>query len=269
MHSYAQDLDALFSVQGLISLLTLSVLEIVLGIDNIIFISITADRLPKIHQQKARRIGLVLALVVRCILLFSIGWIASMKDPLFHLGAYGVSGRGIILFVGGLFLLYKTWMEINEKVDGEDHEITSKKGTDTFKSVVLQIVLIDIVFSFDSILTAVGLSGNVLIMISAVIISMILMILFSGVVAEFINRNPGIKTIALSFLLVIGAILVGEAIADSYNFSVSEEHHVEINKNYAYVALGFAMMVELFNMRERRIKRERDLDPDKLKDKED
>ncbi len=269
MHSYAQDLDALFSVQGLISLLTLSVLEIVLGIDNIIFISITADRLPKVHQQKARRIGLVLALVVRCILLFSIGWIASMKDPLFHLGNYGISGRGIILFLGGLFLLYKTWMEINEKVDGEDHEITSKKGTDTFRSVVMQIVLIDIVFSFDSILTAVGLSGNVLIMISAVIISMILMILFSGVVAEFINRNPGIKTIALSFLLVIGAILVGEAVTDSYNFGVDEEHHVEINKNYAYVALGFAMMVELFNMRERRIKRERDLDPDKMKEKED
>lgn len=261
MHSYAQDLEALLSIQGLISLLTLSVLEIVLGIDNIIFISITADRLPKIKQQSARRIGLLLALVVRCILLFSIGWIASMKDPLFHLGVYGVSGRGMILFLGGVFLLYKTWMEINEKMQGEDHEITSKKGSDTFRSVVIQIVIIDIVFSFDSILTAVGLSGNVLIMISAVIISMILMILFSGVVAEFINRNPGIKTIALSFLLVIGALLIGEAVVDGYNFSVTEEHHVEINKNYAYVALGFAMMVELFNMREKRIKRERDFNP--------
>lgn len=269
MHSYAQDLDSLLSIQGLISLLTLSVLEIVLGIDNIIFISITADRLPKIHQQKARRIGLLLALLVRCILLFSIGWIASMKDPLFHIGAYGVSGRGIILFLGGLFLLYKTWMEINEKVEGEDHDITSKKGKDTFRSVVMQIVLIDIVFSFDSILTAVGLSGNILIMISAVIIAMILMILFSGIVADFINRNPGIKTIALAFLLVIGAILVAEAVVDAYNFSVTEEHHVELNKNYAYVALGFALMVELFNMREKRIKRERDFDPDKVKDEEE
>lgn len=263
MHSYSQDLSALLSLPGLISLLTLSVLEIVLGIDNIIFISITADRLPKINQQKARTIGLILALVVRCILLFSIGWIASMKDPLFHLGVYGVSGRGLILFLGGLFLLYKTWKELNEKMLGEDHEITSKKGSDTFRSVVIQIVLIDIVFSFDSILTAVGLSGNILIMISAVIISMILMILFSGVVAEFINRNPGIKTIALSFLLIIGFVLVAEACTDSYNFSVDESHHVELNKNYAYVALGFALMVELFNMREKRIRRERDFDPDK------
>jgi len=258
MHSFAQDLSGLFSVQGLVSLFTLTILEIVLGIDNIIFISITADRLPKIHQQKARKIGLLLALVVRCILLFSIGWIASMKDPLIHLGTYGVSGRGLILFFGGVFLLYKTWQEISEKVQGEDHEITSKKGSDTFRAVVIQIVLIDIVFSFDSILTAVGLSGNVLIMISAVIISMILMILFSSAVAEFINRNPGIKTIALAFLLVIGALLMGEALVDSYNFSVTEEHHVEINKNYAYIALGFAMMVELFNMREKRIKRQRD-----------
>lgn len=264
MHDYSQDLNALLSLKGLISLLTLSVLEIVLGIDNIIFISITADRLPKIHQQRARRIGLALALIVRCILLFSIGWIASLKDPLFHLGIYGVSGRGLILFLGGLFLLYKTWKEINEKVEGEDHEITSKKGTATFKSVVFQIVLIDIVFSFDSILTAVGLSGNILIMITAVIIAMILMMLFSGVVAEFINRNPGIKTIALSFLLVIGGILVAEAVADAYNFTVTHEHHVEINKNYAYVALGFALMVELFNMREKRLKREKDFDPDKV-----
>lgn len=266
MHSYQQDFSALLSLPGLISLLTLSVLEIVLGIDNIIFISITADRLPKVNQQKARTIGLILALVVRCILLFSIGWIASMKDPLFHIGIYGVSGRGLILFLGGLFLLYKTWVELNEKMQGEDHEITSKKGSDTFRSVVIQIVIIDIVFSFDSILTAVGLSGNILIMISAVIIAMILMILFSGIVADFINRNPGIKTIALSFLLIIGGVLVIEALGDSYNFTVDEAHHFELNKNYAYVALGFALMVELFNMREKRIKRDRDFNPDAKKD---
>lgn len=266
MHTYAQVSEGLFSIHGLISLLTLTILEIVLGIDNIIFISITADRLPKVNQQKARRIGLALALIVRCILLFSIGWIASLVEPLFRLGAFGVSGRGLILFLGGLFLLYKTWKEINEKVEGQDHEITSKKGSATFKSVVFQIVLIDIVFSFDSILTAVGLSGDIPTMITAVIISMILMMLFSGVVAEFINRNPGIKTIALSFLLVIGGILVAEAVADAYNFTVTHEHHVEINKNYAYVALGFALMVELFNMREKRLKREKDFDPDKVEE---
>ena len=258
MHDYGQDLHQLLSIQGVISLITLSVMEIVLGIDNIIFISIIADRLPKVSQQKARRIGLVLALVVRCCLLFSINWITSLIDPLFHIGIYGVSGRGLILFGGGLFLLYKTWKEIMEKVNGVDHELDSKKGSDTFRAVVFQIVLIDIVFSFDSILTAVAISNNILIMVGAVIISMILMILFSGMVAEFINRNPGIKTIALTFLLAIGGILLAESIVDAYNSTVTEEFHAEINKNYVYVALAFAIVIESFNMWERKIKRDKD-----------
>lgn len=258
MHDYGQDLTQLLSIPGIISLFTLSVLEIVLGIDNIIFISIIADRLPRTTQQKARRIGLVLALVVRCCLLFSINWITSLIDPLFHIGIYGVSGRGIILFGGGIFLLYKTWKEIMEKVNGVDHEIESKKGSDTFRAVVMQIVLIDIVFSFDSILTAVAISNNILTMVGAVIISMILMILFSGLVAEFINRNPGIKTIALTFLLAIGGILLGESVVDAYNTTVSEENHVEINKYYAYVALLFAIVIESFNMWEKKNKRDKD-----------
>ncbi len=257
MHDYGQDLHQLLSIQGIVSLLTLSVLEIVLGIDNIIFISIIADRLPRSNQQKARRIGLALALIVRCCLLFSINWITSLIEPLFHLGIYGISGRALILFSGGVFLLYKTWKEIREKVNGIDPEMNSK-GSETFKSVVIQIVLIDIVFSFDSILTAVAISNNILTMIFAVIISMILMILFSGMVADFINRNPGIKTIALTFLLAIGGILLAEAITDAYNTTVSKEHHVEINKNYAYVALAFAMLIEAFNMWERKIKRDKD-----------
>ncbi|MBS1638300.1 MAG: TerC family protein [Bacteroidetes bacterium] len=267
MHNWSQDLSALLSVNGVISLFTLSILEVVLGIDNIIFISITADKLPRENQKKARTIGLMLALVVRCILLFSISYIAAMKDPVFSLGIYGVSGRGIILFGGGIFLLYKTWQEIMEKIHSDEDEIgPSKKGKSTFNAVVMQIVIIDIIFSFDSILTAVGLSGNVLIMISAVIIAMILMILFSGVVSDFINRNPGIKTIALAFLLVIGAMLMGEAVLDSYNPTVSEEHRIEINKNYAYIALAFAIMVELFNMKERKVKRERDFSADEKKE---
>ena len=257
MHDYGQDLHQLLSISGIISLLTLSVLEIVLGIDNIIFISIIADRLPRASQQKARRIGLALALIVRCCLLFSINWITSMIEPLFHLGIYGVSGRAIILFGGGVFLLYKTWKEIMEKVNGIDPEINSK-GSETFKAVVIQIVLIDIVFSFDSILTAVAISNNILTMVFAVIISMILMILFSGLVADFINRNPGIKTIALSFLLIIGGILLAESIIDAYNTTVSHEHHVEINKYYAYAALAFAILIESFNMWERKIKRDKD-----------
>jgi predicted tellurium resistance membrane protein TerC len=258
MHDYSQDLQQLLSIPGIIQLFTLSVLEIVLGIDNIIFISIIADRLPKVNQQKARRIGLVLALVVRCCLLFSINWITSLIEPLFHIGIYGVSGRGLILFGGGIFLLYKTWKEIMEKVNGIDHEMSAKKGVDSFKSVVIQIVLIDIVFSFDSILTAVAISNNILIMVGAVTVSMILMILFSGMVAEFINRNPGIKMIALTFLLAIGGILLAESIVDSYNSTVSLSHHVEVNKNYAYVALLFAMIIEFFNMWERKVKRQKD-----------
>ena len=258
MHDYGQDFHHLLTLPGIISLFTLSVLEIVLGIDNIIFISIIADRLPKVNQQKARRIGLVLALLVRCALLFSINWITSLIEPLFHLGIYGVSGRGLILFGGGIFLLYKTWKEIKDKINGVDNEIDSKKGSTTFRAVVIQIVLIDIVFSFDSILTAVAISNNIIIMVSAVIISMMLMILFSGLVAEFINRNPGIKMIALTFLLAIGGILLAEAMVDAYNTTVSETHRVELNKNYAYVALAFAMLIEGFNMWERKIKREKD-----------
>lgn len=258
MHDYGQDLHQLLSIQGIITLLTLSVMEIILGIDNIIFISIIADRLPRASQQKARRIGLLLALLVRCCLLFSINWITSLVDPLFHIGIYGVSGRALILFGGGIFLLYKTWKEIMEKVNGVDHEIDSKKGSDTFRAVVMQIVLIDIVFSFDSILTAVAISNNILIMVGAVIISMILMILFSGLVADFINRNPGIKTIALTFLLAIAGILLAESFVDSYNSTVSHENHIEINKNYAYVALAFAILVEAFNMWENKIKRDKD-----------
>jgi predicted tellurium resistance membrane protein TerC len=262
MDHFFKDLEALMTLNGIISLFTLSVLEVVLGIDNIIFISITADRLPRAQQQKARTIGLVLALVVRCILLFSISWIAGMVEPLFRLGIYGVSGRGLILFVGGVFLLYKTWKEIQEKIRGESEEFSNKKAKNTFQAIVIQIVIIDIIFSFDSILTAVGLVNNVPIMVLAVIIAMILMILFSGIVADFINRNPGIKMIALVFLLVIGGILVAEAAIDSYNFTVPKEQHVELNKNYAYIALAFAVLIEIFNMRERKLQRKRDFNPD-------
>ncbi|MGZ3884407.1 MAG: TerC family protein [Bacteroidia bacterium] len=263
MHDYAQDLHGLLSINGVITLLTLSVLEVVLGIDNIIFISIIADRLPRESQPKARTTGLILALVVRCLLLFSISWITRMVDPLFHIGPYGVSGRGLILFGGGLFLLYKTWKEIQEKIHGSENEMSSK-GKNTMNAVIFQIVLIDIVFSFDSILTAVAISNNIIIMVSAVIVSMILMMLFSGAVADFINRNQGIKMIALGFLLVIGGVLLGEAVVDSYNSTIpNPEEHVEINKNYAYVAFAFALMIEFFNMKERRIRREKDFKQEK------
>ncbi len=260
MHSWSADFSALFSLNGLIGLITLSVLEIILGIDNIIFISIAVNKLPVSQQKKARTIGLTLALVVRSILLLFIGWIAGLKAALFHIGDWGVSGKGLILIGGGVFLLIKTWQEIMEKIYTDEDEIEhTTKGKSTFNAIIMQIVIIDFVFSFDSILAAVGVSGVVLIMISAVVISMLLMILFSGYVAEFINKNQGIKMIALTFLLAIGGILLAEGIIDSYNFSVPEEKHIELNKNYAYIALAFALLIEVFNMKEKAVKRKKDL----------
>lgn len=256
MHTWSDEFSQLFSLQGLISLLTLSILEIVLGIDNIIFISLAVNHLPKKKQPRARTIGLLMALVVRATMLFCIGWIAGLKHPFFYLGPYGISGKALILFGGGIFLLIKTWKEMMDKTrhrGGKD--ASGKKITDTFRAVIIQIVIIDFVFSFDSILAAVGLSGIVLIMVSAVTISMLLMILFSGKVAEFIHKNPGIKMIALVFLLVIGGILVAESVVDCYNTVLPEKDHLHINKNYAYLALAFSLAVELFNIRERKIKR--------------
>lgn len=263
MHDWSADLAALLSLNGLIGLITLSVLEIVLGIDNIIFISIAVNKLPQFQQKKARTIGLLLALVVRSVLLMFVGWIAGLKDALFHVSAYGVSGKALILIGGGIFLLIKTWQEIIEKINNSEIEIQHhNKGKNTFNAIILQIIIIDFVFSFDSILAAVGVSGVVLIMISAVVVSMLLMILFSGAVADFINKNQGIKMIALAFLLVIGGILLAEGLIDCYNFSVPEERHVELDKNYAYIALAFALLIESFNMREKKIRRQKDLNPD-------
>lgn len=259
MHHWPAEFSQLFSLHGLTSLLTLSVLEIVLGIDNIIFISLAVNRLNRRLQPRARTIGLLLALLVRISMLFCIGWIANLKEPFFYLGPYGIAGKALILFAGGIFLLVKTWKEIMDKMYKHNRKDASgKKLNDSFRAVIVQIVLIDFVFSFDSILAAVGLSGVLLIMVSAVSISMLLMILFSGKVAGFITKNPGIKMIALVFLLVIGGILVAESVVDCYNTTVPEKEQLHINKNYAYLALAFALVVELFNIRERHIRRSHD-----------
>jgi predicted tellurium resistance membrane protein TerC len=260
MHNWSSDLNVLLSLNGVFGLLTLTVLEIILGIDNIIFISIAVNKLAINQQKGARSIGLALALLVRSVLLLFIGWIAGLKDALFYIGPYGVSGKSIILIGGGIFLLIKTWQEIMEKIYTDEDEIEhNSEGKSTFNAVIMQIVIIDFIFSFDSILAAVGVSGVVLIMIGAVVISMLLMIVFSGYVAEFINKNQGIKMIALTFLLAIGGILLVDGLLDCYNFSVIEEEHLELNKNYAYIALAFALLVEIFNMREDRVKRKRDM----------
>ncbi len=230
-----------------VSLLTLTFMEIVLGIDNIIFISIIVNRLPRALQQRGRTIGLLLALLCRIGLLLSISWIVGLKAALFTLdlpwvaGPFGVSGRDLILLAGGLFLIGKSTTEIHTKLQGEEEEeMAAGKGQASMGNIIFQIILIDIVFSFDSILTAVGLVDNVLIMILAVILSMVVMIVFSGVVADFVNRNPTIKMLALSFLIMIGVMLVMEAF------------HQEIEKGYVYFAMFFSLIVEMLNMRLRK-----------------
>lgn len=228
--------EALFSFASLISLVTLAILEIVLGIDNIIFISIIAGKLPRNKQMKARSIGLMLALIMRIILLFSITWVIGLKEPLFYIMEFGATGRDLILFAGGVFLLYKTTLEIHNKIEGHEEEGMNIKVF-TLNAAVLQIVFIDIVFSFDSILTAVGLVDNVLIMVLAVIIAMIIMILFSGRVSDFINENPTIKMLALAFLLMIGMILVADAF------------HFHLPKGYVYFSMAFSLLVEALNLR--------------------
>jgi len=242
---YSDMLSHLFSVEGLVSLLTLSLLEIVLGIDNIIFIAIAADKLPNNQKGQARTTGLILAVFIRVALLFTLSYLSTQKEALFHLGSYPITLRDIIFFGGGVFLLYKTIIEIWEKINGElDEHQQPKVKKVTVASIILQIVLIDIVFSFDSILTAVVISKNLLIMSSAVIIAMLIMVIFSGAVSEFINRNPHIKMMALAFLLVIALLLLFES---TYIFT-----GIEIPKSYIYIALGFSLFVETLNMWERK-----------------
>jgi len=232
------DVSAFLTPQGLLSLLTLTLMEIVLGIDNLIFIAIVSSKLStKKEQSKARGIGLTIALLFRIALLFSISWIIGLKHPLFSIASIAVTGRDLILFVGGLFLIIKTSKEIFEKINNIGEEPHPKgKSALSLQSAIIQITFLDIIFSFDSILTAVGLIRNVAIMIAAVIISMIVMLVFSGKVADFINRHPTVKMLALTFLVAIGVLLVLESL------------HLEMDKGYVYSGLVFALIVELLNM---------------------
>ncbi len=229
-----------------VSLLTLTFMEIVLGIDNIIFISIVVNRLAKESQARGRTIGLLMALLFRIGLLLSISWIVSLRTPLFTINIphvvsnFGATGRDLILLAGGLFLMYKSTTEIHTKLQGDEEEESGSTTKASMTSVILQIIVIDIVFSFDSILTAVGLVDNLVVMMIAVVGAMGLMLAFSRVVADFVNNNPTIKMLALSFLIMIGLLLVMEAA------------HQEIEKGYLYFAMGFSLLVELLNMRLRR-----------------
>ncbi|WP_138480020.1 TerC family protein [Dyadobacter bucti] len=235
-------MEALFTVDALISFLTLTLLEVVLGIDNVIFITIVAAKLPADQRKKAQNNGLLIALVLRVALLFAISWVIGLKEDLLTLFGHGFSGRDLILLGGGLFLLYSTTKEIHHKLEGDPDEIpgagkSAEKGHLTFGNALVQIALLNIIFSFDSVLTAVGLVKEIPIMIAAVVASTFIMIAFAGKIGDFVNNHPSIKILALSFLLMIGTLLVAEAF------------HYEIPKGYAYFAMAFSFLVELLNMK--------------------
>ncbi|HET7169497.1 MAG TPA: TerC family protein [Candidatus Limnocylindrales bacterium] len=233
------DLITLFTTpETWVALVTLTVLEIVLGIDNIIFISILIGRLPAERRDQARRIGLGLAMLMRIGLLLTITWIIGLTQPAFTLFDNEYSWRDLILIGGGLFLLYKATSEIHDALEGAEHTPTTvATGTASFGSVLLQIVLLDIVFSLDSVLTAVGMANDIAVMIAAVVIAVLVMLLASGPLAAFVHKHPSVKVLALSFLLLIGVTLI----ADGFGF--------HIDKAYIYAAMGFSVFVEALNLR--------------------
>jgi len=234
------DFGWLFTPETLVAFLTLVTLELVLGVDNVIFISILAGKLPQEQQQRARTTGISLAVITRILLLFSLSWIISLKEPLFQLPLFdiGISGRDLILVSGGLFLLGKSTYEIHEKLEGHTGEKSAKVAS-TFTSVIIQILLLDIVFSLDSVITAVGLVQHVEIMVIAVLASAVVMIFTAGPIGSFVERHPTVKILALSFLLLIGFTLVVEGL------------HQHIPKGYIYFAMGFSILVEMINLRVR------------------
>lgn len=243
-----------------ISLFTLTVLEIVLGIDNIVFISILSNKLPVDQQKKAQQLGLALALVMRVALLFSIKWIMSLTNNFLFLGEWlgidhldwqrylNLSGRDLILLLGGLFLIYKSTTEIHHKIEGDEHIQTVNSKRITFGNVIFQILVLDLVFSLDSVITAVGMVDNIGVMIAAVIIAIVIMMLSATSISNFVNKHPSVKMLALAFLLLIGVSLTAEAF---------EQH---IPKGYIYFAMAFSVMVEYLNIRSNRKKHHTDKD---------
>ncbi|NUN16601.1 MAG: TerC family protein [Myxococcales bacterium] len=227
------------TADGWIALVTLAALEIVLGIDNIIFISILAGKLPEHQQAKARNIGLILAMGTRLLLLFSLSWVMSLTNNLFTILNQGISGRDLILLSGGLFLLAKATTEIHHKLEGQDGEDNTKVAA-SYAGVLIQIMLLDIVFSLDSVITAVGMADHISIMVIAVIVSVGIMLLAAGSVSDFVQKHPTVKMLALSFLLLIGLSLFMEGL----------DKHIE--KGYIYFAMGFSVMVELLNLKAKR-----------------
>ncbi|RZK93116.1 MAG: TerC family protein [Pedobacter sp.] len=241
-------MEFLSSPEAWISLLTLTILEIVLGIDNIVFISILAGKLPENQQKKARQLGLALAMITRVLLLMSLSWIMKLTAPLFNIGEWigitnpewleklAISGRDLILLIGGLFLIYKSTHEIHNKLEGE-HEEGGKVKVHSFAGTIVQILILDIVFSLDSVITAVGMADHIEIMIAAVVIAVIIMMISAGAISNFVNKHPTVKMLALSFLLLIGVSLLAEGL---------DQH---IPKGYVYFAMAFSVLVEMLNLK--------------------
>jgi predicted tellurium resistance membrane protein TerC len=233
-------MDALFTTSGLIALITLTFLEIVLGIDNVIFISILSSKLPESQHAPARRVGLLAAMGMRVLLLLSIVLIIRLTAPLFSILGRSISGRDLILMGGGLFLLAKATTEIHERLEGEEGH-RSARVRPSFAAVITQIAVLDLVFSLDSVITAVGMAEDIAIMVTAVILAVCVMMFSAGPISAFVNRHPTVKVLALSFLLLIGISLVGEGLG------------MHIPKGYIYFAMGFSVFVELINLRARRV----------------
>jgi predicted tellurium resistance membrane protein TerC len=228
-----------------VALLTLTALEIVLGIDNVIFISILSDKLPPEQRRRARLLGLSLAMFMRIGLLLTINWIANLTNELFSIAGHGFSGRDLILLGGGLFLIYKATTEIHEKLEGDEHKAeTGPVKHASFASVIVQILLLDIVFSLDSVITAVGMAEDIEVMIAAVVIAVLVMLFASGPLSDFVSKHPTVKMLALSFLLLIGTSLV----AEGWGFHIS--------KGYIYAAMAFSVFVEILNLRMRKNSKE-------------
>lgn len=234
-------MEALFSAQAIIPFLTLCALELILGVDNVIFISILSGKLPKSEQQKARTVGLSLAVITRILLLLSLSWVIGLTAPWFSVLGHEISGRDFILLAGGLFLIFKSTHEIHQKLEA-DEEVTTARAAVKFSSVIVQILLLDIVFSLDSVITAVGMVDQISIMIAAVLVSTAIMVVSAKTISDFVDRHPTIKMLALSFLLLIGVTLIAEGM---------DQH---ISKGYIYFAMGFSLFVETLNIRMKKAK---------------
>ncbi|MFN7986723.1 MAG: TerC family protein [Thermoanaerobaculia bacterium] len=232
-------MDWIFEAQGWIAFLTLSALELVLGIDNIVFISILVGKLPRERQQRTYRIGLSLALITRVLLLLSISWVMGLTRPLFTVLSTVVSGRDLVLIVGGLFLVGKSTHEIHDKLEGVEGE-HSARPVASYAGVLAQIVALDVIFSLDSVITAVGMVNKVGLMVSAIVVSIVVMMFFAKAIGDFVHRHPTVKMLALAFLLMIGVMLIADGLG----------HHVP--KGYIYFAMAFSLAVEMLNMRARK-----------------